>query len=90
MIGFPRKGIKPGRTAQPRSQHVPQGQKLGRKRMRRGFPEAPSGAGQVPAYRANRTGFRREGLRGAAGPEGNMFGGGSSDFFSGRRYRKNG
>ena len=45
MTRFPRKGLKPSRTAQPRSRHVPQGQKPGRKRMRCGVPEAPSGAG---------------------------------------------
>ena len=55
--------------------------------MRRGFPEAPSGAGQISADRANRTGFRREGLRGAAGSEGNMFGGGSSVIFDGAKIR---
>ena len=44
--GVPRKGIKLGRTAQTRSRHVPQGQKSGRKRMRRGVPGAPSGAGR--------------------------------------------
>ena len=42
----PRQGPKLGRTAQPRGQHVPQGQKLGRKRRWRGFPGAPSGAGR--------------------------------------------
>ena len=42
----PRQGPKLGRTAQARSRHVPQGQKPGRKRMRCGVPEAPSGAGR--------------------------------------------
>ena len=55
--------------------------------MRCGFPGAPSGAGQISADRANRTGFRREGLRGAAGSEGNMFGGGSSVIFDGAKIR---
>ena len=73
--------MKLGRTAQARSQHVPQGQKLGRKRMRRGFPEAPSGAGRGSADRANRTGFRREGLRESAGAAGDMVGGCSSAAF---------
>ena len=57
------------------------GIKLGRKRMRCGVPDAPSGAGHISADRANRTGFRREGLRGSAGAAGGMVGGGSSAVF---------
>ena len=51
--------------------------------MRRGVPEAPSGAGHISADRAYHTGFRGEGLRGTAGSEGNMDGGGSSFFLRG-------
>ena len=52
----PRQGRKPGRTAQPRGQHVPQGQKLGRKRRWRGFPGAPLGAGRGVSPRVLRIG----------------------------------
>lgn len=45
--------------------------------MRRGVPQAPSGAGEVSADRANHTGSRGEGLRGSAGAAGGMVGGGS-------------
>ena len=73
--------MKRGRTGTHRSHHVPLGQKPGRKRKRRGGPEAPSGAGHISVDRANRTGFRREGLRGSAGAAGGMVDGGSSAVF---------
>ena len=55
--------------------------------MRRGVPQAPSGAGHISADSANRTDFRGENLRGAAGSEGNMVGGGSLVFFCGAKIR---
>ena len=81
----PRQGPKLGRTAQPRGQHVPQGQKLGRKRRWRGFPEAPSGAGRgvsprIPRIVAELGAWSRprpaDGVRGCGG-RGDMFGRGS-------------
>ena len=77
--------MKLGRTAQARRQHVPQGQKLGRKRMRRGFPEAPSGAGRGVSPRVPRIGAElgawsrprpADRMRGRGG-RGDMFGRGS-------------
>ena len=81
----PRQGPKPGRTAQPRGQHVPQGQKLDRKRRWRGFPGAPSGAGRGVSPRIPRIGAElgawsrprpAEGVRGRR-ERGDMFGRGS-------------
>ena len=81
----PRQGPKLGRTAQPRGQHVPQGQKLGRKRRWRGFPGAPSGAGRGVSPRIPRIGAElgawsrlrpADGVRGRGG-RGDMFGRGS-------------
>ena len=73
MVGGERKGSPWFRMARfPRK-----GIKPGRNRMRRGFPEAPSGAGRGSADRANHTGFRGEGLRESAGAAGEMVGGGS-------------
>lgn len=69
--------MKRGRTGTHRSHHVPQGQKLGRNRKRRGVSQAPSGARHGSADRADHTDFREEGLRGTAGAAGDMFGGGS-------------
>ena len=69
MAGFPRKGIKPGGTSQASSRHVPQGLKPGRKRRRRGFPQAPSGAGRGVDSRIVRICAERytDTLRGATG-----------------------
>ena len=81
----PRQGPKLGRTAQPRGQHVPQGQKLGRKRRWRRFPGAPSGAGRGVSPRIPRIGAElgawsrlrpADGVRGR-GWRGDMFGRGS-------------
>ena len=81
----PRQGPKLGRTAQPRGQHVPQGQKLGRKRRWRGFPGAPSGAGRGVSPRVPRIGAElgagsrlrpADGVWGRGG-RGDMFGRGS-------------
>ena len=55
--------------------------KLGRKRKRRGVPQAPSGAGHISADRAYHTDFRGEGLRESARLVGDMVGGGSLVFF---------
>lgn len=49
--------------------------------MRRGFHEAPSGAGRIFADRAYQTGFRGEGLRESARLVGDMVGGGPLVFF---------
>lgn len=59
----------------------PAGDKLGRKRMQRGVPQAPSGAGHISADRAYHTDFRGEGLRESARLVGDMVGGGSLVFF---------
>ena len=49
--------------------------------MRRGVPQAPSGAGHISADRAYRTDFRGEDLRESARLVGDMVGGGSLVFF---------
>ena len=74
--GLPRQGIKLGRTARPRNRHVPQGQKLGRKRMRRGVSEAPSGAGRGVSPRIARgcAETLADILRDSAGSVGYMWG----------------
>ena len=81
----PRQGPKPSRTALPRDRHVPQGQKLGRKRRWRGFPGAPSWAGRGVSPRVPRIGTEAsarnrprpaDGVRGR-GWRGDMFGRGS-------------
>ena len=81
----PRQEPKLGRTAQARSQHVPQGQKLGRKRRWRGSPGAPSGAGRGVSPRVPRIGTElgawsrlrpADGVLGRGG-RGDMFGRGS-------------
>ena len=65
--------------------------KRGRKRKRRGVPQAPSGAGHISADRANRTDFRREGLRRdarSAGGMGYIFGSSPLVYIiTGRKYK---